>query len=546
MVKTVETTVMENAKSEMKIKKIFGNITRWLIEIYVLFYLCIFPLSLRDKYYDILTFRFALFWKPTLAYGCIFLVLVIAYLLCDVLYNKGEIGKKLPQKLKAGIKSASGTDIAFTFLILIFTISTIFAEYPYEAFWGDRGRSQGLLLWLMFYIAYILITRFYRYRKWHLYAFMFFSCIVCLWGICNYFMITFSMFEETSDEYKYLFVSSIGNINTYNNFTAIIYGVAAIAFMLSKKGFEYIYTFAVLIIATLAQIMGKSDNILLSTAAVWTLIPLLFIKNRSQIYRFFLMILIFAGALKGLFIIDQTDIPNMNDINPSTLIALGGKSFMTAVIVLLLIGTSAAFIYSCKGTELSDKAIACIRRGWLALILSGLAIVIAILVMANTGVYSELWEPYSNLLIFNESWGTFRGLIWKMGLTYWKNDATMFARIFGYGPDTYYIITMDRFFDIMFQNNYGYFDSAHNEYLEYFITVGIAGLIAYLALLYTSLKTMLLSHENGSWMIAAGVIAYAVQAVVNIAIPITTPVLMVLMFVGVAAGQSSKNYSLLS
>ena len=524
---------MTNIKNEKQINNIFENITKWLMEIYVLFYLCIYPLCIHEKYYDILTFRFSLFWKPTLAYGCIFLVLGIIYLLREAPRNKGVNIKNYFQKFKL-----SGTDIAFTVLILIFTISTVCAEYPYEAFWGDRGRNQGLLLWLMFYIAYILVTRFYKYKKWHLYAYMLFSSIVCIWGILNYFMISFGMFDGTDPMNAYKFVSSIGNINTYNGYTAIFYGVAAVAFMLSEKTYENIFSFVMLLIVTIAHIMGKSDNAVLSTAVVWLVIPLLFIKNWSQFSKFFTIILLFIASLKGIFMISSLGIPTMNDENPSTIIALGDKGIVTVLLLLVLLAAAAAGYYGIKGREMSDKALKRLKTTWIALIAMGFITVITILVLANKGVHPEIWEPYKNILIFNDEWGTFRGLNWRLAMEYWNNDATLFAKIFGYGPDTYYIITMDRFFDLMYWNNYGYFDSVHNEYLEYMLTVGIAGLIAYLAFLFTAVKSMLSGKERGAWMIAVGVIAYAVQAVINIAIAITTPVLMILMFVGIAAGSN--------
>ncbi len=570
---------MKNLKSEAQIKKLFGNIAQWLTEVYVLFYLCIFPLSIHDKYYDILVFRFALFWKPTLAYGVIFVIIGLLYLLCDTLYNEGAIRKRFFESLKAinvgtearridgkngsgtkntdiknsGLKSVkhksglllkvqnlckvlhiTGTDIAFTVLILVFSISTAFAEYPYEAFWGDRGRNQGLLLWLMFYIAYILITRFYRYQKWHIYAFMGCWSLVCIWGICNFFMMTFGMLDGTDDIYAYTFVSSIGNINTYNNFTAIFYGVAASAFVLAKKPFEYIYTFVMLLIVSFAQIMGKSDNAVLSTAAVWMVIPLVLIKNWKQLSGFFIVMFMYVLSVKVTAVLASQDFPTMNDADPSIVIELGKKGFMNIIVVLMFLLVVAAAVYSSKAKEMSAAALKRVRSVWISLILLGITGVIVILILANTGVHSEIWEPYRNILIFNEEWGTVRGLNWKLAMTYWTTDATLFSKIFGYGPDTYYIITMDRFMDLMWAKGYGFFDSAHNEYLEYFITVGIAGLIAYLTFLCTSVKAMFKSKKNVPMMIAVGVIAYALQAVVNIAIPITTPVLMILMFVGLS------------
>ena len=366
---------------------------------------------------------------------------------------------------------------------------------------------------------------------------MLFSSIVCIWGILNYFMISFGMFDGTDPLNAYKFVSSIGNINTYNGYTAIFYGVAAVAFMLATTKYENIFSFVILLIATIAHIMGKSDNAILSTAAVWMVIPLFFIKNWSQVSKFFTVVLMFIASLKGIYLINGLGIPTMNDVNPSTIIALGDKGIVTVLLVLVLLATAVAGYYGTKGREMNDKVLKRLKKVWIALIAIGFISVITILVLANKGVHPEIWEPYKNILIFNDEWGTFRGLNWRLAMEYWNNDATLFAKIFGYGPDTYYIITMDRFFDLMYWNDYGYFDSVHNEYLEYMLTVGIAGLIAYIAFLSTAIKEMLSGHENGGKMVAVGVLAYAVQAVVNIAIAITTPVLMVLMFVGVVAAR---------
>ena len=78
----------------------FSRITSTLMTIYVLFYLCVFPLATHDKYFDILQFRFQLYWIPTLIYGILFLVLGIFYLLSDKRRNGGALTAKLKENLK--------------------------------------------------------------------------------------------------------------------------------------------------------------------------------------------------------------------------------------------------------------------------------------------------------------------------------------------------------------------------------------------------------------------------------------------------------------
>ncbi len=522
-------------KNDAKLKNMFGKITGNLMTIYVLFYLTVFPLCIHDHYYDILTFRFGLFWKPTLAYGIIFALLGLFYLVADNLYNEGKIRKNFFDSLKnkGWKKYISSTDIAFTVLILIFSLSTALAEYPYEAFWGNRGRWHGLLIWLMFYIAYILITRFYRYKKWHLYAFLLSASLVVIWAIFNFFLINFGMFEDTKDDYKYTFVSSIGNINTYCNFTGMFFGVAAAMFVLAEKPIENILIYIALAIAAFGQIMGLSENAALSTAIVLAVLPLCIIKTRTHIAKFFMVMSTYLAAMKITSVLTTLGIETMNDLDPSLQITTAGKSFFTTALAAVLLLTAIVAVYTFKKKEKPDtKDVKIFKLFWELMLAAGIILIIAVFVCANKGIHSELWEPYRGFLVFDDRWGTGRGLNWRLGMEYWHNDSTFLSKLLGYGPDTYYIITMDRFMKIMMAAGYGMFDSAHNEYFEYFITVGILGLASYLVFLYTMIRSMLRSGVPGFKAAAVGVIAYAFQAVVNIAVPITTPVLMILMFTG--------------
>ncbi|WP_036608046.1 O-antigen ligase family protein [Oribacterium sp. P6A1] len=558
-----------NVKNEAQIKKLFRKLTRGLMDIYVLFYLCIFPLCMRDKYFDILTFRFELFWKPTFVYGIIFVILGLLYLISDALYNGGAIRRRFLTGLKevrekgnsngffGRVKSIcrylhiSIVDIAITVLIILFAISTALAEYPYEAFWGDRGRNQGLLIWMMFYLAYILISRFYRYKKWHIYAYMLFSSIVCVWGILNFFLITFGMFENADDIFKYTFASSIGNINTYTNFTAMLYGVTVAVFISSEKIIETIFAFAVLLIASFAQIMGVSDNVVLSTGIVLAMAPVVLWKNKQSIIKYVVVCLTYLSALKITSCIVKTGIKTMNKTKESVQISLAGTGFMSilialfAIILVVLVLTEFKSLSRKKAETVMDDdtgRIKTLRHIWLIFVTLGVCAVVVVLYLANTGWHEEIWKPFSNAIIINDEWGTGRGLNWRLGMEYWKNDATLLQKLFGYGPDTYYIITMDRFMNIMQDAGYGMFDSAHNEYFEYFITVGILGLAAYLVFLFTALKRMITSINTASKYMAMGVLGYAFQAVINIAVPITTPIFMILLFIGITVSKDEKAY----
>lgn len=532
-----------NLRSEKQINSLFKKITSFLMTVYVFFYLCIFPLCMNDKYFDILSFRFELFWKPTLAYAVLFAFVGIFYLISDILYNKAEIIHGLPKTLKSF--KVSKTDIAMMALIVSFALSTVFSEYPYEAFWGDEGRSQGLFLWLFFLIAYFLVTRFYEFKKWHIWAYMCAASAVCIWGICNFFMITFNMFDDVDDIYRYMFVSSIGNINTYTAFTGILFGVAVAMFVNCRKTIESIFCYIVVLISSFAQIMGMSDNAIISTGFVLAVIPLILCTDYEKIARYFISASSYLLAMKLTYIMASSDIPTMNDPNPSVQITLAEKNSFYLLIGIFIILTI-YYIWKSYNLKRHAELISAERKDgikrfknvWRALIVIAAVSVVVILILANSGWQKEALAPYENMLIFSDSWGTGRGLCWRLGMEFWCNDANLWMKLFGYGPDTYYIITMDRFMNIMQDAGYGMFDSAHNEYFEYFITVGIIGLITYVLLIYSALHRMIKKGNEYSKALAFGVIGYASQAVVNIAIPIVSPVYMILMYVGIVASRN--------
>ena len=80
------------------------------------------------------------------------------------------------------------------------------------------------------------------------------------------------------------------------------------------------------------------------------------------------------------------------------------------------------------------------------------------------------------------------------------------------------------------------FDSAHNEYLQYFVTIGPFGLAAYLVLLVSSVLRMIKKAGDNPYVVATAfaVVCYGAQAFVNINLPIATPVMWTLLMMGLA------------
>ena len=140
--------------------------------------------------------------------------------------------------------------------------------------------------------------------------------------------------------------------------------------------------------------------------------------------------------------------------------------------------------------------------------------------------------PSSKQLILNDDWGTHRGHNWRIAFTNFLQNFSLFQKLFGYGPDTYLVVSERTFYEEMVSRYGEVYDSAHNEYINYLICEGAIGVIAYMGILISNVKLGIKNMKNNPFILACviAVLAYAVQAVVNIAIPITTPVFFTLMF----------------
>ena len=87
------------------------------------------------------------------------------------------------------------------------------------------------------------------------------------------------------------------------------------------------------------------------------------------------------------------------------------------------------------------------------------------------------------------------------------------------------------------------FDSAHNEYLQYLVTIGPIGFLAYLGFLASAIGSLLKNAFDQDWCLAIvfGVGCYLAQAILTINLPIVTPIMWMLLAVGVARAKKGAD-----
>ena len=338
------------------------------------------------------------------------------------------------------------------------------------------------------------------------------------------------------DDYT-IFTSTIGNINTYTSYVAMVSGMGTVMFSVEKNKYRRLWYLVVAILSLFALIVGISDNAYLALLVLFGLLPLYLFGNIDGVKRYVLLLAILftefqvIGTLSHAYPNHVVEFKGLMNVIAS----FGGLPYL---IIGLWVCTACLYLLAYKLPENHAlKSGSNIGRWiWLGLILLACAGVIYVLYDVNIAGNVEKYGPLNQYLLLNDDWGTHRGYIWRIGMEFYQKQP-IHHKLFGYGPDTFGIITVKNYFEDMVRRYGEKFDSAHNEYLQYLVTIGIVGLTAYLALLTTSIIEMLRTLKKRPELIAIAfaVICYGAQAAVNISVPIVAPIMLTLMMLGVAA-----------
>lgn len=542
MVKSSSMAKTSSARNPEVLADSAKNIFSGIVAFFVIIVLSVFPLYYDNYYFNILKAKYQFYFVTIL---CMFLVcLIIALVFCFIDrmeydgYNTKSFFESIsPRKLW---KNLTVVDKSLLIFLLLAIISTLQSDYLFESFWGNEGRFSGLFLITLYVVSVLIIGKLGRIKKWHLELFLLAGLLVCLFGITDYFRMDILHWKAgVKSGQQDSFTSTMGNINTYTAYVALVLGVSGGLFASEKNIFRTIGYFIATVIGFCAIIMGQSDNAYLALGALFGLLPLILFGTRTGIKRYAVLVAAFATVMKCVAVINLKV--------PDKVIGLSGIFGMLTKydkLTYIVIALWAAVIVLYIGDRLvykekADKVGKWLRLTWLALIAVALGVIIWILYDANFGGHAERYQAFSQYLIFNDNWGTNRGYCWRIGWESYMQQPLM-HRLFGYGPDTFGILTWG--FREESLATYGvFFESAHNEYFQYLVTMGPFTLLAYLAFLLSSCAMMVKNLARQPWILAplAAVVCYGAQAFVNINLPIATPIMWAMLAVGLAMCRNS-------
>ncbi|MBQ0145958.1 MAG: O-antigen ligase family protein [Lachnospiraceae bacterium] len=530
------------SKKEL-IKKDEFSFMQWLTSAWILAMLAFMPIYTHNAYGDVLTTKYAvcLIADGILIAGFVIWALVAGrpakYLKQMKSYADPETGKWFWNWFKA---SFSILDIFMLAFLLIVIISTLQASpYMYQAFFGNEGRWHGALIFILYAVTYFIISRYYKFHKWHIVLFMLVFLFMCVWAITDYFMLDIYNFKVgIAEEHYSIFVSSIGNIDTFTAVAMIPFAFAGTVFLMNEETpWKNVFYWVCSFVSMISMITSSADNAYLSFAAFFIFVPFFAFKTRHGIRRYLVMLASFVTALQ---LVVTWNTKYAGDVVTATGVVsvLEKIPQLKYVMIALWIVVILVYIYDLviKKVSITTPAPKIFRMIWLIIVIAGFGGLIALLVMANKAepYIPAVLEPAREYLELTDSWGMWRMLVWKKMMELYQNFPFI-HKIFGSGPETAGIYIYNNFFEELAKETGQMYDSPHNELFQMLFNLGPLGLISYLGI-YISPTIMSTQKRQKKWYpvivaIAMVCICHLAECWVNIMVPMDIPVLFALLAV---------------
>lgn len=400
-------------------------------------------------------------------------------------------------------------------LCLSYTIAWWFAEDRSLAFWGLQGRYNGLMMLLACTALYfavriagggIPIAWFGRLLAGE-------GCAVTLLCWLNFFLVdpldAYYTFLPGSGE---LFLGTVGNINFYGAFLDLCLPIAVWELLtVPDEDSAWLWGAASVCLGT-GLVSAGSDAAWLGAVCA---VGVLCMARRVQAGR--LARLAYAAAAWGLCCGAAGLLAGRLPVRAEWRTV---SAFVTQPVTALIF----TIVCLAVGVLLRRRPRAASWRAVRAL--GVLAIVLTVVLVLAANLTPILPRVLTDLLRFDDQWGSNRGFAWKRLWTVWRDDLTPLQMLFGLGGDAANArLNIDDYsVKYMMLLNGDVFDSAHNEYLQHLVCGGAVGLAAWLVFLAVHIRRGLRAAPG----LAAAVLGYAVQAFFSISMPGVLPLVFVL------------------
>ena len=480
-------------------------------------------------------------------------VAVIAEIMLLVTRSMNEGREKKQLSAHTLIKQLSVTDWAVLAFVLICALSTLMSPYTDMVYNGEivvmadggtysHGRNNGLILMLTYAAAYFMLTRCFRFKE---YVFVALACsngAIYLLAVLNgFYLDPLHMLEPYINSYEVYnhFMTTIGNKNMFSSHICVTLPVIVAMFVYCGKNMAQKIVYLIsMILGAMAVVVCDSDSVVLGLGAFIAVYLVICSRNPARLKKLLLSVTVMLTAIKLLRLIALMTGDHYKELSavPSA-IMLSDKAYIALAVLAVI--TVLLYLLDFKKPDYKLPTAVPIALGLIFVLAIGAGI--GVIVYYSAVDTTTKLGSLEKTLRYNDAWGTHRGIMWNRSFQIF-GEASLWEKLFGSGPETFYYKFMPYFSELYSKYGDSSTDAAHNEYINYLINIGIFGLGAYLTFVGSSLVRAFRAAKNNplAFVFPAAVIAYLAQAIINIALPIATPLFILFVALCEAVGRQAK------
>ncbi|MBQ8318406.1 MAG: O-antigen ligase family protein [Lachnospiraceae bacterium] len=502
-----------------------------VILVYTLAMFCIYPVIVDNAYFNITITKTNFF----LGAGKVFLVAFIVAVFADMI-----IHETFDIEDKFFIDDSRRFFMKPGFWMELFILANVMAWYmddcSKQAISGENARYMGLEMYLIIGVVFLCIARISDISKISIVAFAFVTAYTYVVGIVQHLEIDVqywstgrqSVFEfmhyreRLSDNQFDIYMSTFGNINIFSSFIVISLCLFLGLFIFTDVLYLKLVAGTVVVLGGTSLMIANSDSGYIGVAGA--VFALLLISYNAERIRHFIVSLILLAC--GNLLVVWLNNYAVREYDKRGGFAQAFDRLDFALVIILALGLLYVLVRY-LGTKYNSKLKEANKKKVTGFISVATAVVGLVTIVAGNAMGIGIFT-------FNDKWGTYRGFVWSRAWNIFC-DAPIINKLFGYGNESFGTYMNAYYYEDMKEIVGRLYDNAHNELLQYLITLGIFGVIAYVGLFLSSVIYML-KYGKQNYMVYAFLVAtvgYFVQSLINLNQPITTPLYFVIMALGV-------------
>ena len=455
------------------------------------------PLTVHHAYFDITLTKATVFW---------------------LLSGLGLLGTVLALALRAGERQGwepvRPVEALFAVFCLTQIVSTLLFRPVGAGLLAPDNRCQGILSFALYLTSFVLLRRCGRFNGLVRYALLLGCSLAALLTVLEVFGLDLLGLRAVPPEIERpRFFSTVGNISFLSALCVLSLPIAAFLALRAETLRAALPCAFCALAALLCGIAARAETFVLGALAFLALLPL-FTREARLLRRVplcwalcALAALLFTQAMRRWALYRLSELTALLCSPTLLLPALA----LCAALWLLL-------------RRKDDLTVLRAKKVYIIIFCVLLLLGIVFLALANT-----LWREslagsaIGTAALFTPEWGSDRGAEWAHFLRMFR-EAGLLQKLIGCGSGSLAAWdSANRLFPDAVT------DSAHNEYLHYLLTGGVIGLGCYLAVLVLALRSARQKPSYERSAVALGAACYAVQALVNLAQPFTTPLFFALL-----------------